>query len=261
MGRKITAKLSIIITAYNNWKLTARCIAHLFQGTYPKENFEIIFVDNASTDKTETLVTYLVEQGEPIKYLKQKENLNFLKGTNLGWKNVNSPYVMLLNNDVFVDHDCIEIMMKIIDSDPKIGIVGAMEYLPSAIRSKSKPFIFFKPKELLDPILYDYKDLNFENEPNFVDVDIVGSACCIIRKEVWDKIGYFDELFLPCMFEQEDFFLRTKIAGFRIVMSTKSKMVHAVGSTTVFNNPFYQDIIRINKLKFLEKWKNLGGLK
>lgn len=245
----------------DNYKLTASCIAHLFKGSYSKDNFEIIFIDNASTDKTETLLTYLVEQGEPIKYLKQKENLNFVKGTNLGWKQVETPYVMLLNNDVFVDHECINTMMNIISSDPKIGIVGTMEYLPSGVPTKVKPFVFFDKKKLLDPILMDYKDLQIVEIPEFVDVDIVGSACCIIRKEVWDKIGYFDELFVPCMFEQEDFFLRTKLAGFRIVLSTKSKMTHIVAGTTGFKFNYYQDIIKKNKKKFLEKWKNLGGLK
>src|SRR4030067_1691975 len=248
-----TKELSIIICGFNNYRLSAQCIASIFKSSYSKEKIQIIFIDNNSSDRTETLLTYLVEQGEPIKYLKQKENLNFLKGTNLGWKLVDAPYVLLLNNDVFIDKDCVLTMMNIITSYPKIGIVGAMEYLPSGVPTKTKPFIFFDKKKLFDPILMDYKDLQIEEIPDFVDVDIVGSACCIIRKEVWDKIGYFDELFSPCMVEQEDYFLRTKLEGFRIVMSTKAKMVHAVGSTTAFDNPFYQDIIKKNKLKFLEK--------
>lgn len=248
-------ELSIVITAWNNWKLTAKSIAHLFQGSYRKDNLEIIFIDNASTDKTETLVTYLTEQGEPIQYLKQKENLNFLKGTNLGWKNVETPYVMLLNNDVFIDHDCLENMMNVIKSDEKIGVVGAMEFLMNGQPSKTKPFIYFDREKLLDPILMGYEDINASKDDLTIDVDIVGSACCIIRKEVWDKIGFFDELFAPCMYEQEDYFMRTKAAGFRIVMATKARMTHTVGSTTAFDTPYYQNIIKVNKQKFLNKWK------
>jgi len=72
-------ELSIIIPLFNNWKLTAKCIASLFKSDYPKEKYEIIIVNNASTDKTHTFISYLVEQGEPINYIKLDENLNFLK--------------------------------------------------------------------------------------------------------------------------------------------------------------------------------------
>ena len=248
-------ELGIIIPAFNNYRLTAECLARIFKSDYPKEKYEIIFVNNASTDKTDTLISYLVEQGEPINYIKLEENLNFLRGINRGWKEVETPFLMLLNNDVFLNSDCLSRMMKAIKSDTKIGIVGALEYLPDGSPTKIKPFMYWGKKNLLDMLFLGFDEVKIEND--FVDVDCVGSACCIIRKEVSDKIGVFDELFVPCMVEQEDYWLRTKLAGYRIVMATQAKMTHIVGATTAFNTAYYQQVIKENKRKFLEKWKHL----
>jgi GT2 family glycosyltransferase len=210
----------------------------------------IIVVDNASSDLTETFITYLQDVDEPVYYVKMAQNENFLKAVNEGWKYVKTPYVMLLNNDAYVDNYCIEEMMKGITLKD-VGIVGAMEYFPDGRPTKDRPYIYFGKEKLLDTELLDFKP-----RTDFVDVDIVGSACCLIKKEVWEKIGYFDELFAPCMCEQEDYFLRAKIAGFKIVMATNANFIHIVGGTTTFNNVYYQKVIEENKKKFEEKWKN-----
>ncbi len=242
----------------NNWRLSAKCIAHLFKSSYPKDKMQIIFIDNNSDDKTNTLLTYLVEQGEPITYLKQKENIGFVKGNNLGWKTADTPFVMLMNNDAFVDPTCIEKMMNIIKSDEKIGVVGANEFLPDGRESKKKPFVFFKPNGLLDPVLKDLKDLGIENMPEYVDVDIVGSACCIIRKESLKDELLFDERFHPAHYDQESAWMQIKyVNGYKIVLSTKAHFVHCVGATTSLTQEslrYYTEVLFINRKKFLDKW-------
>jgi GT2 family glycosyltransferase len=248
-------ELSIILPAYNNRRITASCLAHIFQSSYPKDKMQIIFIDNGCTDKTETLVTYLVEQGEPITYIKIKENIGYISATNQGWKSVDTPHAMLLNNDVYMNKTCIVEMMNIMKSSNDIGIVGGMEYLPNGYPSKVKPFIFFDKDLSKDNVLKDYKDLNIPEDSEGVEVEDIGFACVIIKKDVWKKIGYYDEIFSPCMFEQEDYCLRAKQAGFKIVLATKAKFTHLVGATTAFNQPYYQQFIKINKQKFLNKWK------
>ncbi len=264
MGGKITEQidlkpeLTIIIPVYNNWRLTANCLAHIFRSSIPKGKYIITVVDNGSTDMTKELVTYLKDEGEPIIYLRNLENLGFIKANNQAWEIVKTPYLMLLNNDVFVDDACIMEMLKIIKSADNIGIVGALEFLPDGRPSKEKPYIYFKHPDLLDPVLLGENDemVKVNTEGNGVDVDIVGSACCIIKKEVSDKIGYFDEIFGMAMWEQEDFWLRTKLAGYRIVLCKTAVMTHIVGATTAFDTKYYQQVIKDNKQKFLNKWKD-----
>jgi O-antigen biosynthesis protein len=256
VGRKTTKQLSIVITAWNNYKYSASCLSSIFKSTYPKSNYQIIFVDNASIDKTETLLTYLVEQGEPITYLKQSENFGFVKGNNLGWSITETPFVMLLNNDAFIDTQCIENMMNIIKSDNKIGAVGAQEYFLDGRPSKEKPYIFFKPKVLLDPELKSLQDLGYKDTiPNYVDVDIVGSACSIIRKSSVPEKYVFDERYELAHYDQEDLWMRIKRNGYRIVMPTYSaNFQHIIAGTTRTNLPLYNEMLKINKQKFLDKW-------
>jgi GT2 family glycosyltransferase len=250
-------KLSIIICGWNNWKYTAKCLSHIFKSTYSKENYDIIFIDNASSDKTEILLTYLVEQGEPIVYLKQKENMGFVKGNNIGWKVAQTPYVLLLNNDAFVQEKCIESMMEIIESDQKIGAVGAIEYTLDGIPTKGdKPFIFFKPKVLLDPELKSLEELGYKDMPKFVDVDIVGSACSIVRKDALKGKDIFDERYHPAHYDQEDAWMQIKhVNGYRIVMPVYGVVFkHKIAATTSQNLKLYEEVLKVNKQKFLDKW-------
>lgn len=249
-------ELDIIMCVRDNWRLTAGALASIFKSTYPKENLKVIIIDNASTDFTEKLCSYLVDEGEPIVYLKQKENLNFVKGNNIGFKTSTAPYVMLLNNDTLLEENCITSMLKILKEQPDVGISGALEFLGNGMPSKDRPFIYWHPKTLLDPVLMGAEEVNSKlmNGGEYAEVDIVGSACCIIKREVLDKIGVFDELFSPCMYEQEDFFLRTKLAGFKIALALDAHFIHLVAGTTNTNPEFYQKVIKTNKSKFLQKW-------
>lgn len=248
-------ELSIIITCWNNYKYTAKCLSHVFDHSYPMENLQVIIIDNNSEDKTESFIDFLIKAGYPITYLKQKENMGFVKGNNIGFKAANTPYVMLLNNDAFVDSGCISEMVSIIKSDEKIGAVGALEYFMDGRPSKgNKPFIFFNPKTLLDPELKSLKDLHLTETVRYVDVDIVGSACCVIRKDAVPDGYLFDERFHPAHFDQEDAWLRVKRNGYRIVMPLKASFQHIIAGTTSTNLSYFNKVLNENRQKFLENW-------
>lgn len=249
-------KLSIVIPVFNNCKFTAMCLDSIFGCGYSKNNYEIIIVDNGSTDQTSKLVSHLIEQNESIKYIQLKENLDFLKSTNIGWKEASTPFIMLLNNDIILHENTIETMMKSIEHNDKLGVVGAIEYLPTGELSKEKPFGFKLGENPAESTYVGFEDdLVKKNEDgNIVYVDYIGSACCILKKEVSDKIGFFDEYFAPCMFEQEDYWMRIKEAGYKIGISKASEFTHFVGSTTAFNRIYYSKIIETNREKFLKKW-------
>ena len=252
LGAKTTAELDIIIPCYQNYRLTASCLASIFKSDFPKKNLNIIIIDNASTDATQNLIEYLVGQNEPITYLRQTENLGFVKGNNVGFKASKAPFIMLANNDINLFPDCISEMMKVFKSNNDISIVGAIEHFPNGQVTKEKPFMYWHPETIIPPLqlgAVPYKG------KTYVPVDLVGSACCIIKKEVIDKIGVFDEIFGMGMEEQEDFEYRAKLAGFKIAMCTTAHFYHWIGMTTAFDTPYYQKLIKTNKELFLRKWK------
>ena len=257
----MSKELTIVIPVFQNWILTAKCIASIFKSTYSKENYEIIIVDNASTDKTESFINYLIKKGEPIKYLKMKENLDYCKGANVGWREAKTPFIMLLNNDVIMNEECMKKLMEAIKTDEKIGMVAATEYLPNGqTKVRVNPFTYLNKEELIlgrySVILKTYEEVKHDNF-GLVDVDLISGACCIIRKKISDNIGFYDEQFSPCMHEHEDYCLRIKRTNYRVVAVPDAKMVHFVGSTTAFNLVYYQRVCRENTEKFIKKWKPL----
>ena len=89
----------------------------------------------------------------------------------------------------------------------------------------------------------------------FVECDIGGGfGCAMLKKKCWEKVGYYDEQFVPCMYEQEDFCLRIKNYGYKAVLSPKAHCIHSVAQTTSFNLSYFTKIVNINREKFKKKW-------
>lgn len=88
--------LSIVIPVFNNWAYTKNCINNLKQ--LPKDRFEIIIIDNNSTDKTNVEINNLLSDN--IKYIRNNSNFGFGKSVNIGINSSNSDKIMILNNDI-----------------------------------------------------------------------------------------------------------------------------------------------------------------
>jgi GT2 family glycosyltransferase len=158
-----------------------------------------------------------------------------------------------MNNDVILDKDCIKILMETFETNPKIGVVGAVQFFEGG--GRNKPLSFFHRGE--DDVGNVYKrEVTTEEENSlFVEADIGGGfGCAMLKKEVWEKVGYYDTQFSPAMYEQEDFCLRAKEAGFKVGLAPKAHCVHLVAQTTSFNPSYFQKVIDINREKFRAKW-------
>ncbi len=108
-------KTSIIILTYNNLSLTKGCIESIFKYT-EKDSYEIIVVDNASTDDT---VAYLKEQKD-IKTIFNSENVGFPKGCNMGIQLASKDNdILLLNNDTIVTTNWLKNLKICLESDEK----------------------------------------------------------------------------------------------------------------------------------------------
>ena len=101
--------ISIIITNYNGLKWLKKCLDSLFSQTY--NDFEIILVDNGSTDDS---IKFLEEnyKDERLKIVRSEKNLGFAGGNNLGFNNSKGEYILLLNNDTWVENDFLEIFFN-----------------------------------------------------------------------------------------------------------------------------------------------------
>ena len=211
---------TIIIPNYNGLKFMDECIRSLNAQTYP--NFRTLVVDNGSTDGS---VEWLKEHQIDTIFL--PENTGFSGAVNVGIKAADTPYVLLLNNDVRVDEYFVAEMVRAIGQSERIFSVS------------SRMIQMYHPDRLDDAgdmyslLGWAYqrgvgRDLTHYRRSSRVFSACAGAA--IYRREVFEEIGYFDEMHFAYL-EDIDVGYRAKIYGYKNVYCP-SAMVYHVGSGT-----------------------------
>ena len=226
-------KLSIIIVSWNTCELTLKCVKSVFK-YLENINFNIYIVDNNSSDNT-------VVELEKLNYknlyiIKNKNNLGFAKANNQAIKQATGDFILLLNPDTeFIDDSIIK-LIDFAETDSKIGIVG-----PKLLNSdKTLQRSCRRFPKLIDQIFIQLKFYNFF--PNKIsaikkyfmldfdhneirEVDQIMGAAMLIKRQVFDNIGFLDEKFW-LVFEEVDFCKRAKDAGYKIYFYPDCQIIH-----------------------------------
>jgi len=247
-------KVSIVILTWNKLDITKKCLKYLEKNT-ENENLEIIIVDNGSKDGTQQFLKEL-ESSNPNKYkiILNSANLGYAKGVNQGIKISTGRYILLLNNDIYVLKNWLNPMINILEEKEQVAIVGAKLIYPKTSRVQHAGIVFLRK---IEP-LHIYKNCSLKDPKinKFRFVDGVTGACMLIKREIFEKIGLFDEGFKPIYFEDTDFCLRCRIRGHKIAFSQKSIAIHDERiSSSQFNN--YNKIFKNNYEYFLNKWAKI----
>jgi len=217
---KMKSLVSIIIVNWNAKKYLKSCIDSLLAQTY--QNYEIIVVDNASSDDS---VKFLEKEFSSIKIIKNKKNLGFAEGNNIGIKNSKGDLIALFNPDAIADKDWLSNLVQKIQSSNKIGgVAGKIFYLNEKF-GKNAVFCTWSK---LDP--YSAMPYNFHNDEPSSNVDYLSGAAMLVKKEVIDKVGFLDpEYFL--YFEETDWCARMIRAGYDLKYVLNANVRHEVSST------------------------------
>jgi GT2 family glycosyltransferase len=226
--------ISIITVNYNGKKWLKSCFDSLLAQTY--RNFEIIVVDNASVDDS---VEFIKKNYPSIKIVKSKNNLGTAGGNNLGEKHAKGEYILLLNNDTYVEKDFLEKFIK------------AFEKIPNLAVAQSK-LVLIADENILDSCGSFWTDSSFlyhvgngkdSKNPLYntpFPVFSVKSASAMIKRSVIKKIGFYDEDFWY-YYEETDFCHRAWLAGYQSWYWPSAITHHAVGGTALtFNNAHMQ---------------------
>jgi hypothetical protein len=215
-------KVSIIILNWNGLKDTAECLESLKKNTYP--NYEIIIVDNGS--KNDQGAVLEEKYKGYIKVIKNKDNLGFAGGNNVGIKHAidaGSEFILVLNNDVIVEKDFLRFLVEDLMKDKTAGIAGPVNYdyyNPQKIISMGRIMNFWSGNAVHI----------FRPVKNKSELDAIWGCCMLIKKDVFLKIGYFYEPYF-LTFEEIDFCVKAKKQGFKIICNPMSKIWHKVSST------------------------------
>lgn len=186
--------LSIIILSYNTKDLTINCINSIedqYREELSKKQFEIILVDNASSDGS--LKALRKSKIEGLRIIESKENLGFAKGCNLGAKNAEGEYLLFLNSDTQIKDQGFLKMIEYLKKNQNAGILGAkLKNTDGTSQSSAGKFynilnIFF--------MLLGIERLGLLREsPNEVKkVDWVSGAALMIKRKFFEKVGGFEK--------------------------------------------------------------------
>ena len=238
-------KVSIILVTYNNWKYTRECIQSVIE--HSGYDYEIILVDNLSTDNT----LLSVEKEFPfVRIISNGSNIGFPAAVNKALMNALGEYILLLNNDTVVTEGWLDRLIKAIESDEKIGIVGPVSNEVSGVQ-KDKNAVY---KNMAEMNLYA-EEVGNQNIGEVVPFPRVAFLCTLIKKDLIDKIGGLDERFTPGNYEDDDFCLRAQLSGFKTVIA-KDVFIHHYGSVSFKKDgdKKYAERLQVNRKKFVDKW-------
>ena len=223
-------KVSIIVLNWNGLKDTIDCLESVKRITYP--NYEIIVVDNASSgDDVEVLKEKF---GNYIYIIQNDKNYNCAGGRNIGIRHVlnNSipDYILLLDNDTVVHPQFLNEMVEVAKKDCSIAIAGPKTYFFS--NGKKLQFTTAKIHIWTGHIVVpDIGKIDSEQYNDIQDTDYCQGSCFLMRREIIEKIGLFDTTY-AVYFEETDYCLRAKRAGFRNVYCPRSMIWHKQNSST-----------------------------
>jgi len=215
--------VTVIIPNWNGAKFLPTCIQSLNNQSY--SNFEIIVVDNASSDNSQSLI----ENSFPkVKLVKLLENRGFTGACNAGIQIAKGEYIALLNNDTEVDRDWLKAVVDAFKHHPEIGIVA------------SKMLLFDKRDHIHtagDYFTIDGRAGNRgvwqQDKGQFDKEEYVFSACggsSVYRKAMFDQIGILDDDFFFSL-EDMDLAWRAQLTGWRCLYTPKAIVYHHLSAT------------------------------
>lgn len=244
-GEKKLPLVSIVILNYNGEGFVKACLDSITALNYP--NFEVIFIDNASDDSSVDIVYKAIQLTDlSIHLIRNKNNLGYAAGNNIGLKKSKGKYVFFLNIDTEVNSDGLRELVITMEKDPKIGAAQSKLLLSHdrAILDSSGGFL-------------DYYGFCSARGRGEVDKDQQGvsdifyarGAALAVQREVLNKVGSFDpSFFLQC--EEVDLCWRIWLHGYRVVYVPKSIVYHAGGGILrKIDSPSWSRQMRFHEFK------------
>lgn len=241
--------VSVIILNYNGKNFLNECLNSVLNSSYP--NFEVVLVDNASTDDSIKLAKEKYGSSPALIIIKNSANLGFAAGNNVGTSYAKGKYILFLNNDTVVEPNWLIEIVNVMDRDAKIG----------AAQSK---LLSLADRKTIDSAgdFIDYYGLSFqrglgeEDKGQYNQIDEIFSArgaALIVRSKILAEIGAFDDDFFFC-YEDIDLSWRIRLNGYKIVFVPKSNVYH-IGSASTISSA--TNVFHIEKNRLFALLKNM----
>lgn len=228
-------KFAVAILNWNGEQLLKQFLPSILQYS---DKANIYVIDNASTDQS---IAVLRNEFPSIHIVQNKVNYGFAQGYNEGLKNIQEPYLVLVNSDIEVTENWLDSVEQIFDTQPKVAIVQPkildykrkthFEYAGAAggfIDSYGFPFCRGRIFDTIEEDLGQYNDIT--------DIFWASGACFFIRNEVYKQLGGLDEDYFAHQ-EEIDLCWRAHNHGYKVKYTGFSTVYHVGGATLKYLNP------------------------
>jgi GT2 family glycosyltransferase len=241
-------KVSVIVVTYNNLHLTRVCLDSLL--TYSQyENMEIIIIDNASSDGSQAFLSQWVTNRKNCKLILNEKNLGFAAANNQGLKIATGDYLALLNNDTHVTPGWIRTLLRHLELDKTIGLIGPVT---NNIGNEAKINISYSS---MDEMLQKAAAYTNRHIGQTYPLRTAAFFCVMMPRAVYEHVGPLDEQFGRGFFEDDDYCRRIEQCGLRIVCAEDVFVHHELSAS--FNKLKMRErevLFNNNRLLYEAKW-------
>ena len=243
-------EVSIIIPVFNQLRFTQACLGSIQEhaGAIP---FEVIVVDDSSTDSTQECISSLIG----VNYLRNESNLGFIASCNRGAEAARGRYLVFLNNDTTVSHGWLENLRETFELEPEAGLVGSKLIYPDGRLQEAGGIIWrdgsgWNRGKFQDAANPEYNYLR--------EVHYCSAASLMIPKSLFEQVGGFDPKYAPAYYEDTDLAFKVARAGRKAFYQPLSVVTHYEGITSGTDLSAgakrYQEL---NRQRFVNSWRNV----
>jgi len=230
---------TIVMLTYNGWEMTERSLLSLQENT--NLPYKLVIVDNGSSDST----IYNLRKDPTVFHIENKRNLGFAAGCNIGLELVDTPYFVLVNNDVLFTEGWLEKLVHGVEKDKDYLAAGPVSNCVSGPQQllfakyntteEMEKFAAARPKDVAHPV---------------TQLNRLAFFCVLFKTEALEKVGFLNEIFFPGNFEDDDYCLRLQRAGYKLGMVNDCFIHHWGSQTFKLNSIDHKAAMETNRKAF-----------